>query len=90
VLYRRIKQITGQTTVEFIRDVRMKRAAQLLTQSQLRISEIAFQVGVENVKYFRKTFQKIYGMAPSEYAKQYRPDRGASLPIDADALEADS
>lgn len=90
VLYRRIKQITGQTTVEFIRDVRMKRAAQLLTHSQLRITEIAFQVGVENVKYFRKTFQKIYGMAPSEYAKLHRPDRGASLPIDADALEADS
>ena len=74
VLYRRVKQITGQTTVEFIRDVRMKRAAQLLTHSQLRISEIAFQVGVENVKYFRKTFQKIYGMAPSEYAKQHRPE----------------
>jgi signal transduction histidine kinase/DNA-binding response OmpR family regulator/sugar lactone lactonase YvrE len=90
VLYRRIKLITGQTTVEFIRDVRMKRAAQLLTHSQLRITEIAFQVGVENVKYFRKTFQKIYGMAPSEYAKQHRPDRGASLPIDADALELDS
>ncbi|QKG58799.1 response regulator [Hymenobacter sp. BRD128] len=90
VLYRRIKQITGQTTVEFIRDVRMKRAAQLLTHSQLRITEIAFQVGVENVKYFRKTFQKIYGMAPSEYAKQHRPDRGAALAIDADALEMDS
>jgi len=74
VLYRRIKLITGQTTVEFIRDVRMKRAAQLLTHSQLRITEIAFQVGVENVKYFRKTFQKIYGMAPSEYAKQHRPE----------------
>lgn len=74
-LYRRIKQITGQTTVDFIRDVRMKRAAQLLSQSQLRISEVAMQVGVEDVKYFRQTFQKVYGMAPSEYAKQHRPDR---------------
>jgi len=90
VLYRRIKQITGQTTVEFIRDVRMKRAAQLLTHSQLRITEIAFQVGVENVKYFRKTFQKVYGMAPSEYARQHRPDRGAALLLDADALESDA
>ncbi|OGX83088.1 hybrid sensor histidine kinase/response regulator transcription factor [Hymenobacter coccineus] len=85
VLYRRIKSITGQTTVEFIRDVRMKRAAQLLTHSQLRITEIAFQVGVENVKYFRKTFQKIYGMAPSEYAKQHRPDREAVV-AEGDAL----
>lgn len=89
VLYRRIKQITGQTTVEFIRDVRMKRAAQLLTHSQLRITEIAFQVGVENVKYFRKTFQKIYGMAPSEYAKQHRPDRGAALLLDLDGVESE-
>ena len=89
VLYRRIKQITGQTTVEFIRDVRMKRAAQLLTHSQLRITEIAFQVGVENVKYFRKTFQKIYGMAPSEYAKQHRSDRGAALLLDVDGMEGE-
>lgn len=89
VLYRRIKHITGQTTVEFIRDVRMKRAAQLLTHSQLRISEIACQVGVENVKYFRKTFQKIYGLAPSEYARQHRPDQGGALLLGADALEMD-
>jgi DNA-binding response OmpR family regulator len=79
VVYRRIKSITGQTTVEFIRDVRMKRAAQLLAQPHLRVSEVAFQVGVENVKYFRKTFQKIYGMAPSEYARQHRPAREAAL-----------
>jgi signal transduction histidine kinase/ligand-binding sensor domain-containing protein/CheY-like chemotaxis protein/AraC-like DNA-binding protein len=79
VLYRRLKSITGQTVVEFIRDVRMKRAAQLLAQSGLRISEVAFEVGVENVKYFRKTFQKIYGMAPSEYARQHRPAHAAHL-----------
>jgi signal transduction histidine kinase/ligand-binding sensor domain-containing protein/DNA-binding response OmpR family regulator len=79
VLYRRLKSITGQTVVEFIRDVRMKRAAQLLAQPGLRISEVAFEVGVENVKYFRKTFQKIYGVAPSEYARQHRPARSGTL-----------
>ncbi|WP_460503001.1 ATP-binding protein, partial [Hymenobacter agri] len=88
VLYRRIKQITGQTTVEFIRDVRMKRAAQLLTSTQLRITEVAEQVGVEDVKYFRKTFQKIYGMAPSEYAKQHRPDRNVAL-LEAEGAEGE-
>jgi signal transduction histidine kinase/ligand-binding sensor domain-containing protein/DNA-binding response OmpR family regulator len=80
VLYRRIKSITGQTAVEFIRDVRMKRAAQLLASTNLRVSDIAFQVGVEDAKYFRKTFQKIYGMAPSEYAKQHRQRHAAVLP----------
>jgi AraC-like DNA-binding protein len=87
-VYRRIKSITGQTTVEFIRDVRMKRAAQLLAQPQLRVSEVAFEVGVENVKYFRKTFQKIYGMSPSEYARQHRPAREAAL-VEDDLLDED-
>ncbi|MDO7845525.1 two-component regulator propeller domain-containing protein [Hymenobacter sp. M29] len=75
VFYRRIKSITGQTAVEFIRDVRMKRAAQLLAQTQMRVSEVAFEVGIEDAKYFRKAFQKIYNVSPSEYAKQHRPGR---------------
>ncbi|XWW43618.1 helix-turn-helix domain-containing protein [Fibrella sp. USSR17] len=70
--YRQIKAITGQSAVEFIRDVRMKRAAQLLTTSQLRITEIAHQVGFEDLKHFRKTFQNLYAMSPSDYAKQHR------------------
>ncbi|MBH8558111.1 hybrid sensor histidine kinase/response regulator transcription factor [Hymenobacter negativus] len=78
VFYRRIKSITGQTAVEFIRDVRMKRAAQLLAQTQMRVSEIAFEVGIEDAKYFRKAFQKIYNATPSEYARQHRPDREAA------------
>jgi signal transduction histidine kinase/ligand-binding sensor domain-containing protein/CheY-like chemotaxis protein len=72
VFYRRIKSITGQTVVEFIRDVRLKRAAQLLAQSTLRVSEVGFEVGIENVKYFRQVFQKLYGVTPSEYARQHR------------------
>ncbi|SNS06197.1 Signal transduction histidine kinase [Hymenobacter mucosus] len=75
VFYRRIKSITGQTAVEFIRDVRMKRAAQLLAQTNMRVSEVAFQVGIEDAKYFRKAFQKIYSLTPSEYAKQHRTGR---------------
>jgi signal transduction histidine kinase/ligand-binding sensor domain-containing protein/DNA-binding response OmpR family regulator len=72
IFYRRIKSITGQTVVEFIRDVRLKRAAQLLTQTTLRVSEVGFEVGIENAKYFRQVFQKLYGMTPSEYARQHR------------------
>ncbi|QNP54337.1 response regulator (plasmid) [Hymenobacter qilianensis] len=78
VFYRRIKSITGQTAVEFIRDVRMKRAAQLLAQTPMRVSEVAFQVGIEDAKYFRKAFQKIYMLSPSEYAKQHRQSREAA------------
>ncbi|UOG75190.1 response regulator [Hymenobacter tibetensis] len=77
VFYRRIKGITGQTAVEFIRDVRMKRAAQLLANTRLRVAEVAFQVGIEDAKYFRKAFQKIFTLSPSEYAKQHRASREA-------------
>ncbi len=83
VFYRRIKSITGQTAVEFIRDVRLKRAAQLLAQTTMRVSEIAFEVGIEDAKYFRKAFQKIYSLTPSEYAKQHRIGRTAA-PADAE------
>jgi len=83
VFYRRIKSITGQTAVEFIRDVRLKRAAQLLAQTTMRVSEIAFEVGIEDAKYFRKAFQKIYALTPSEYAKQHRVGRAAT-PADAE------
>ena len=68
--YRRIKSITGQSVVEFIRDVRLKRAAVLLTTSSLRVSEVAAQVGIDDVKYFRQMFQKLYGQSPSTYGKQ--------------------
>jgi signal transduction histidine kinase/ligand-binding sensor domain-containing protein/DNA-binding response OmpR family regulator len=78
VFYRRIKGITGQTAVEFIRDVRMKRAAQLLAHTTMRVSEVAFEVGIEDAKYFRKAFQKIYVLSPSEYAKQHRQGREAA------------
>ncbi|WP_019987514.1 hybrid sensor histidine kinase/response regulator transcription factor [Rudanella lutea] len=70
--YRQIKAITGQTVVEFIRDVRMKRAAQLLTTGGLRVSEVAHQVGFEDLKHFRRTFQNLYNLSPSEYARQHR------------------
>ncbi|QKG56305.1 response regulator [Hymenobacter sp. BRD128] len=78
VFYRRIKSITGQTAVEFIRDVRLKRAAQLLAQTTLRVSEVAFEVGIEDAKYFRKAFQKIYNCTPSDYARQHRASPAAS------------
>ncbi|GAB3949841.1 two-component regulator propeller domain-containing protein [Spirosoma harenae] len=70
--YRQLKAITGQSVVEFIRDIRLKRAAQLLKTSTLRVSEIAHQVGFDDLKYFRKTFQTLYSLSPSEYAKQNR------------------
>lgn len=66
----KIKSLTGYTPVEFIRDVRIKRAAQLIVSSQLLIKEIAFMTGFSDMKYFVKSFKKKYGVTPTEYRKQ--------------------
>jgi signal transduction histidine kinase/DNA-binding response OmpR family regulator len=66
-LYKRIRQITGMTPIEFIRIMRLKRAAQLLRESQRNVSEIAYAVGFNNPKYFSKYFKDEFGVLPSVY-----------------------
>jgi signal transduction histidine kinase/ligand-binding sensor domain-containing protein/DNA-binding response OmpR family regulator len=66
----KIKSLTGFTPVEFIRDMRIKRAAQLLTTSQLLIKEIAYMTGFSDIKYFTKSFKNKYGTTPSEYRQK--------------------
>ena len=69
-LYKKILQITGKTPIEFIRIIRLKRAAQLLRASQQNISEIAFQVGFNNPKYFSRYFKEEFGVLPSVYQEK--------------------
>lgn len=69
-LYKRMRQITGKTPTEFIRVIRLKRAAQLLRESQLNVSEIAYQVGYNNPKYFATYFKQEFGVLPSVYQTQ--------------------
>jgi transcriptional regulator GlxA family with amidase domain len=56
------------TVKEFVRDIRMKRAAQLLRQKNMNISEIAWATGFRDLSHFRKCFRKKFGMSASEYA----------------------
>ncbi len=69
-LYKKILKLTEKTPIEFIRILRLKRAAQYLRESQLNISEIAYKLGFNNPKYFSRYFQEEYGMPPSEYQKR--------------------
>ncbi|GHU57270.1 hybrid sensor histidine kinase/response regulator [Bacteroidia bacterium] len=64
--YKKILSITGKTPVELIRAIRMKYAAQLLEKSQMRVNEVAFQVGINDIKLFRKYFKEEFGKLPSE------------------------
>lgn len=66
-LYKRLKQITGRTPIEFIRVLRLKRAAQMLRESQLNISEVAYSCGFNNPKYFSRYFRDEFGVLPSVY-----------------------
>lgn len=66
-LYRKMNALTNQTAKEFIKMIRLKRAAQLLDQNAINVSEVAYAVGFRDLSYFRKCFKKQYGVAPSEY-----------------------
>ena len=69
-LYKKLTSLTGKTPIEFIRLLRLKRAAQLLEDSQRSIAEVAYAVGFNNPKYFRKYFKDEFGILPSQYGKR--------------------
>ena len=66
-LYKKLQSITGKTPANFMRAVRLKKAARLLLESQQNISEISDCVGFGNIKYFNKHFKEEFGMTPSQY-----------------------
>ena len=71
-LYKKIKAMCALSISEFIRSVRLRRAAELILQSQMNISEIAMVVGFLDLKYFRQKFKEVYGVSPSQYLKDHR------------------
>lgn len=67
VLFRKLKALTGQSITTFIRTIKLKRAGQLLTQTKMNVSEIAYEVGFNDLKYFRKCFKNLFNEVPSDY-----------------------
>ncbi|MCD8261912.1 MAG: helix-turn-helix transcriptional regulator [Bacteroides sp.] len=72
-LYRKLRVITGRSPSKFIRSIRMQQAARLLSCKQLNVSEVAYQVGFNNPKYFSKCFKKEFGSLPSVYQSSTLP-----------------
>lgn len=70
-LYKKLLSITGKTPIEFIRILRLKRAAQLLEKSQLSVNEVAYSVGFNDTKYFRRYFKEEFKLLPSEYKQRF-------------------
>lgn len=67
--YRKLKAITGLSGSEFIKLIRLKRSAQILKSGKYSIRQVAFETGFNDVKNFRKSFQKQFGVTPSVYIK---------------------
>jgi len=70
VFFNKLKSMTGLSPVEFIREMRIKRAAQLLEDRKYNITEVTYMVGMNDSRYFSKCFKNTYGITPSEYRKQ--------------------
>jgi ligand-binding sensor domain-containing protein/signal transduction histidine kinase/DNA-binding response OmpR family regulator len=71
-LYKKIKSISGQSLNGFIRFIRLRKAAELLINTNCNVNEAAYRVGLNDIKYFREQFHKLFGMNPSEFIKKHR------------------
>lgn len=72
VFFNKVKSLTGQAPIEFVRDIRIKHAAQLLRTQQYRIKEVTYMVGFSDIRYFSQCFKDMYGMTPSQYKNRYK------------------
>ena len=68
-LYTKIKELTGKSIVEFVRDIRIKKAGSLLATTDQTIQEVILNVGLNDVKYFRQHFKMMFNQTPSEFRK---------------------
>ncbi len=71
-VHRKLIAITGLSTTDFIRTIRLKRAAQLLKGNAGQISEVAYKVGFNDVSYFTKCFKNLFGITPSIFQDSIR------------------
>jgi len=69
-LYRKVKALTGFTPHGFIKNIRLKKVAQLLKESSLSVSEILYETGFKNKTYFYRSFKELYGTSPMAYVKK--------------------
>lgn len=78
-LYRKITRMTGMTTVEYIRTIRLKKAAMLLSDGKSSVPEVMYKVGFSNQSYFSRCFSRYFGVTPQQYRSgQTRAEGGKS------------
>ncbi len=73
-MHRKLKELTSQSARDFIKGIRLKQAAILLSGKKLTISEVAYATGFSNLSHFSNSFREFYGMSPKEYVAAHLPD----------------
>ncbi|AWG22627.1 hybrid sensor histidine kinase/response regulator [Flavobacterium faecale] len=86
-LYLKIKELTGLSSSEFIRNIRLKRAVQLFEKSDYSVKEIMYMTGFNTASYFSKCFKKQFGVIPSKYIRLSESEKGNDL-IEEDETDA--
>lgn len=86
-LYKKVKSISGQSVNAFIRFIRLRKAAEMFINTDRNVTEVAFEVGITDIKYFRAQFFKLFGMNPSDYIKKYRKPFQKNFTIDEKAVK---
>ena len=67
--YRKIQSATGQKPTEFIRTIRLRRAAELLREGRMTVTEVSYATGFSSVSYFSRCFRAMFGTAPTNFSK---------------------
>jgi AraC-like DNA-binding protein len=78
-LYRKLTSLTGYTPNDFIRHIRLQRAADLLDRKVGNVAEVAYQVGFNNLSYFAKCFKTKFKVSPSEFSRHQTQSHGTPL-----------
>lgn len=86
-LYKKVKSISGQSVNGFIRFIRLRKAAEILITTECNVNEAAYQVGFNDIKYFRSQFNKLFGLNPSQYIKKFRQPFNNNLTLSEKAVK---
>lgn len=70
-MHRKLKELTNQSARDFIKGIRLKQAASLLSSKKLSVSEVAYATGFTNLSHFSNTFREFFGISPKEYAAEH-------------------
>ncbi|TSD66719.1 response regulator [Inquilinus sp. KBS0705] len=86
-LFKKIKSISGQSVNSFVRFVRLRKAAEMMINTNCNVNEAALNAGFNDIKYFREHFIKLFGIKPSEFIKQHRSAFNKTYLVEQDFIK---